>query len=373
MSILKEVILYIRTNQNHSLSFFISLMTSIVSGFVVAIFLQNDLSIFWKFFGTFLIVLFLIIGILGFFFSRRVHNKIAVVTYIDPSVPFVSSFLSALISELQKRHKTLDVIFDNTKGQIKQLPEDVSKKMNLFSPYMGVILIPHYREPLHTELIEEYGDRSVPLVILDDINRSKHSEFLDYEKSPSIAFIYHSNKRGAFMAAQKAIILEEEALKKKEKVVFLVIGFDSPTLRHEEYISELKNSKKTRQIILVKVNSERSDDMRLVVSGQCERDNIKEQINNKKVIVFCSSDYLTIGFLYYLKQKNIDSDSIDLISYDGTLPIKTLLKINHLPIRFAIEQDVEILSEECIYLLTEMRDKKSKNNIKELDLKVIDT
>jgi DNA-binding LacI/PurR family transcriptional regulator len=365
---MKKIILFFRTNQNQSLSFFISLMTSIVAGVIVAIFIQNNLEVFWQKFGLFLMASLCIMAIYGYIISLKTHNTIVVLTYIDPSVPFISAFISALVSKLQIDAKTIEVVYDSTKGRISNLPEQIAQKMNIFSEYIGVILIPNYKEPIQDELIKRYSDSAVPLIILDDINRGGNQINFN-DKVSSVGFIYHSNKEGALLAVEKALDLERKAKQNHKEVIFLVIGFDLPSLRHKEYISQLKKRKRNN-IVEIEINTGMANDTRFAVSELCKKNKVDTKIKNHRTIVFCSSDDLTIGFLYYLKEMHINSNLIDLISYDGTIPIKTLLKIQHLPIKYAIEQDVEILSEECISLLKNIRDK-TTDNIKKLDLKVI--
>jgi len=111
--------------------------------------------------------------------------------------------------------------------------------------------------------------------------------------------------------------------------------------------------------------------MRLDVLKRCNSEDIKTKIEDSKTIVFCSNDDLTIGFLLFLEQSLLDWNNIKIISYDGTLPIKTLLNIKKLPIKYAIEQDLKILSEECISWIEDMRNKNNNKYTKELDLKVI--
>jgi len=122
------------SSKKYFLNIFVSIMTSLFSGLIIAWLVIPQLSPYWLYLNILLIsILFLISGV-GYFLSLNIQDRVVVVTYIDPSIPFVSSFLSSLVSELQIKNKTIDVVYNKTVGEIRQLPESIESNMNSGMP-----------------------------------------------------------------------------------------------------------------------------------------------------------------------------------------------------------------------------------------------
>lgn len=354
--------------QHHIPNLLSGLITSMVGGVVVAVLVVPGLDGLWIVLSSFLLLIFTILIIAALVISSASRDRVLLITYIDPSIPFLSDFISRCIVKFGTINKSLDIIYVPGTQNLRRLPGQVEKALSRLSPYYGVILIPNYWQPVSKEFIDRYRGINKPLLVVEDVTERKND--LSDIVGSQFGFVYHSNVEGAEMAAAEAIKVSRKLQERASIVKYLIIGFNGPAIRHEVFFEKIKESDSNCEVRKISINLGESLQMRHDVSNSCKNNEIDEFMKEGFTIVFCANDDLALGFISYTEFSELDWDKIRVISYDGTLPIKTLVDLKRSPVCLTMFQDTDLLSEECRDWMQSVYEGRSKHNFIALQAKM---